>query len=109
MLDTMDPQPFQSKMDGICATRLHCVACRTEPAWRLSLFKLGWVKEPNFACPFGFTAEKVQSKGWGTFIENLVKPIAKFLKLPCLDKEGQLKPTSGCAKRRDKLNQLTKK
>ena len=42
----------------------------------------------------------------GDKIEALVKPIAKAFKLPCLDKNGGLKPMSGCAKRRDKINQL---
>jgi hypothetical protein len=42
----------------------------------------------------------------GDKIESLVKPIAKALKLPCLDGKGKLKPSSPCAKRRDKINQL---
>jgi hypothetical protein len=42
----------------------------------------------------------------GDRVERLVKPIAKALKLQCLDADGKLKPSSGCAKRRDKLNAL---
>lgn len=40
----------------------------------------------------------------GDKVERAVKPIAKALGLPCLDKDGNLKPDSPCAKRRDKLN-----
>lgn len=42
----------------------------------------------------------------GDIVERLAKPIAKALNLPCLDKDGNLKPESGCAKRRDALNKL---
>ena len=44
--------------------------------------------------------------GFGDIVERLAKPIAKALRLPCLDKAGNLKPESGCAKRRDKLNKV---
>jgi len=44
-------------------------------------------------------------RGLGDVIEAAVKPIARMLHLPCLDAEGRLKPDSGCAKRRDALNQ----
>lgn len=49
-----------------------------------------------------------QKIGIGDIIERLAKPIAIALKLPCLDKNNQLKPESPCAKRRDKLNRLTR-
>ena len=45
----------------------------------------------------------------GDAIETLAKPIAKALHLGCLDESGELRPESGCAKRRDFLNQLTNK
>lgn len=45
-------------------------------------------------------------EGLGDKLERLAKPIAKFLKLPCLDERGELKRESGCAKRRDGLNAL---
>jgi hypothetical protein len=45
----------------------------------------------------------------GDQLEKLFKPIAKALGLPCLDKEGKLRPESGCAKRRDLLNTLHSK
>lgn len=40
----------------------------------------------------------------GTRIERAVKPVAMALRLPCLDRDGQLKPDSPCAKRRDALD-----
>jgi hypothetical protein len=40
----------------------------------------------------------------GDQLEKLFKPIAKALKLPCLDKNGRLNPDSGCGKRRAWLN-----
>jgi len=43
----------------------------------------------------------------GDMVESLAKPIAKALRMPCLDKDGKLKPESGCAKRRDALNKLS--
>jgi hypothetical protein len=43
----------------------------------------------------------------GDRAERLAKPIAKALRLNCLDAAGNLKPESGCAKRRDALNRLT--
>ena len=44
---------------------------------------------------------------WGDAVEKLAKPIAKALRLPCLKKDGSLKPESECAKRRDRLNRLS--
>lgn len=43
----------------------------------------------------------------GDRAERLAKPIAKALRMDCLDEAGNLKPESGCAKRRDRLNKLT--
>jgi hypothetical protein len=42
----------------------------------------------------------------GDAIEKAVKPFAVAVGAPCLDKDGRLKPDSGCAKRRDYLNNL---
>lgn len=47
--------------------------------------------------------------GLGDMVERLAKPIAKALKLPCLDSGGHLKPDSGCGRRRDALNRLGRK
>lgn len=48
------------------------------------------------------------SLGLGDIVEIVAKPIARALNLPCLDGQGNLKPGSGCAKRRDYLNRITK-
>jgi hypothetical protein len=48
---------------------------------------------------------KAPARGLGDVVERIAKPIAKALNLPCLDKStGQLRPESGCAKRRDRMN-----
>jgi len=43
-------------------------------------------------------------RGLGDLVEWIAKPIAKRLKLKCLDEKAQLKPESPCAKRKAKLN-----
>jgi hypothetical protein len=44
----------------------------------------------------------------GDVISSVATPIAAALHLPCVDpKTGKLRPESGCAKRRDKLNDLS--
>jgi hypothetical protein len=40
-----------------CKAQAHCVACRTDPHFRDSLLRAGFVDERDFACPFGVTAE----------------------------------------------------
>lgn len=54
----------------------------------------------------GFCIAKGKNvRGIGDVVERLAKPIAKALNLPCLDKTtGNLRPESGCAKRRDRMN-----
>jgi hypothetical protein len=47
------------------------------------------------------------SLGPGDLVERLAKPLAKALRLSCLDAQGNLKPDSGCAKRKAALNRLT--
>lgn len=50
---------------------------------------------------------KPPRRGLGDLVEKAVKPVAKALQLPCLDPQtGQLKPESGCAKRRAALNRI---
>jgi len=75
----------------------NCLECRTNPAWRQSVIA------PDI-CPHGVTAASFSTGGVGSIIEKLVKPIAKALKLSCLEKDGNLRPTSPCAKRRQILN-----
>ena len=50
--------------------------------------------------------ELTRPHGLGDTVERLVKPIAVAFKLNCLDEYQRLKPDSGCAKRREKLNRL---
>jgi hypothetical protein len=47
-------------------------------------------------------------QGLGDIIEALVKPLARALGLSCLDQDGNLRPESGCAKRRDRINRRVK-
>jgi hypothetical protein len=42
----------------------------------------------------------------GNAIEVVAKPVARALNLSCLDEHGQLKPESGCGKRRDAINRF---
>lgn len=47
------------------------------------------------------------SVGLGDKIAKFATPIARALKLPCIDpKTGKLRPESGCAKRMGKLNRM---
>jgi hypothetical protein len=103
-----------------CRSHAHCFACRNSEAFRESILRLGAVETRDFECPDGLPAARVvpsresgtesshakasENRGLGDFVEKLVKPIAKALRLPCLDAEGKLRPESGCAKRRDALN-----
>ena len=47
---------------------------------------------------------KSKPAGLGDVIERIAKPIARALKLNCLDGADELKPESPCAKRRNALN-----
>ena len=74
--------------------------------------------DPCAACPGGHwgqwtrdcappapaPASLLQRLQLGTLVERAVKPLAKALGLPCLEKDGTLKPQSPCAARRDRLN-----
>jgi hypothetical protein len=53
-----------------------------------------------------FIADRRRRLALGDRVERLVKPIARALRLKCLDENGNLKPESGCAKRRDAMNRL---
>ena len=46
--------------------------------------------------------------GFGDLVEIAAKPIARALKLSCLDEDGNLKPDSRCAKRKGGLNRVVK-
>lgn len=49
---------------------------------------------------------EVSPLGLGDVIEIAAKPIARALRLKCLDDKGNLKPDSGCAKRKAKANRV---
>ena len=73
-----------------CTSRAHCATCRADAAWRKA------VGAPD-ECPHPV-------RGLGDVVESMIKPIARALRLNCLDNQGKLKAASPCAKRRDALN-----
>lgn len=42
----------------------------------------------------------------GDAVETVAKPIAKALNLPCLDQQGNLRPESGCGRRKERWNNV---
>ena len=51
--------------------------------------------------------QRIVRAGLGDKIAKIATPIARALKLPCVDpKTGQLLPETKCAKRRDALNRV---
>lgn len=49
--------------------------------------------------------EMPRTKGLGDLVSKVATPLARALRLPCIDPETHnLRPESGCAKRRDALN-----
>jgi len=113
-----------------CTSRAHCFACRNDTAFRASVFKAGMEAVQDFECPLGARIGQTEGlpnskfdlpatlrvamragirnskPGLGDVIEGMVKPIARALRLDCLDEQGKLKPQSGCAQRRDRLNKI---
>lgn len=62
---------------------------------------------PESKCPLAEPRWPAVSQfGLGDLVEVASKPIAKALRLPCLNPDGTLKPDSGCAKRKEILNHL---
>jgi hypothetical protein len=50
------------------------------------------------------------NRGLGDMVSKVATPIARALKLPCVDRAtGELRQESGCAKRKAMLNQLGNK
>lgn len=76
-----------------CLSRTHCRVCRSDPNWRVM------IGAPD-ECPYGV-------KGLGDIVEQLIKPVAKALNLPCLNEQKKLRPDSPCAKRRNFLNKIS--
>lgn len=50
--------------------------------------------------------ENPEVRGLGDIVEAMAKPIARALHLDCVDKNGNLKAESGCAKRKEMLNRF---
>lgn len=69
--------------------------CRPDPDW----------ESGEGGCPLA-RWPVIPPGGLGSLIETLVKPLAKSLRLGCIDEQGNLRPESGCAKRRDTLNKI---
>lgn len=51
-----------------------------------------------------FKNPKLEQHLAGDLVERAVKPIARVLRLSCLDAKGKLKPQSPCGKRKAALN-----
>jgi hypothetical protein len=88
-----------------CTSEKQCAACRgTNPNFRRMMLQLDpSLEKEDFECPKG--------RRWGMQIGDVVAkvatPIAKALKMDCIDKNTmQLKPESPCAKRKRLLNSL---
>lgn len=71
--------------------------------------------DPCAACPNGHFGryeqtgceDGTQQFGLGDVVAAIATPIARVLGLPCIDpKTKDLRPESGCAKRKKKLNKL---
>lgn len=56
------------------------------------------------------SAVRPPASGLGDIVHAVATPIARALKLPCIDPATkQLRPESGCAKRREYLNSLSRR
>lgn len=85
-----------------CASRRFCESCRGDAEWRASLLKSGVVNERDFACPYG-----MDKTGLGSLIAAVATPIARVLRLSCVDPNTKkLRPESKCSQRRRALNQI---
>lgn len=91
-----------------CRSHRFCQQCRTSPEWRATIVAAGMVQELDFACPNGYDEANLPIRGLGDVVHAAALPIARALKLPCIDpKTQQLRPESGCEKRRRELNRIT--
>ena len=91
-----------------CTSGKHCRTCRND-GWRGAAFRADMLArypdlgQREFACPHG----RKWGVQWGDVVERVAKPVAKALKLDCLDANARLKPESPCAKRKRMLNGQT--
>jgi hypothetical protein len=80
--------------NGVCSLRCaqNCPVCRSDPKWR------EFMGTPE-DCPHSFNL--------GNLVASIATPIARVLKLSCIDPATQeLRPESKCAKRKAALNKL---
>jgi hypothetical protein len=87
--------PHQSKPHGKDTGRRLCALGRFHGK--------PFIGQCNLCIEAGYNQEGI---GLGDIVEKLAKPIAKALRMPCLDKNGNLKPESGCGKRKKLLNRI---
>lgn len=91
-----------------CQSRRYCQQCRTSLEWRTTVLAAGLVQELDFACPKGYDEANLPIHGFGDAVAAVATPIARALKLPCIDpKTQQLRRESGCEKRRRWMNGLS--
>lgn len=80
---------------GQCRLReigVHCATCKQDARWRESR-GIG-------VCPHGR-----HKMGLGDLVALVATPIARAFRMDCIDpKTNDLRPDSGCAKRRSQLN-----
>jgi hypothetical protein len=68
------------------------------------------LEQPSPVVPCGFQTQYTKEGRpilLGDLVSKFATPIARLARMNCIDKTtGQLKPESGCAQRRDRLNRL---
>lgn len=107
---SLDSPGAQSQLATLRARIALCQSCPTTCANpEKSKMEASCPLTPPRWGPFDATKAPASSTGLGDMVEKLAKPIAKALRLKCLDGNGQLKPESGCAKRKAWLNSLAKR
>lgn len=85
--------------NGVCRLRCagHCQQCVDDAGWRASV---------GTTDPCGDVRGPWRT-GLGDLVAKVATPIARLLRLGCIDpKTKELRPESGCAKRRDALNRI---
>ena len=50
--------------------------------------------------------QRNEAMGVGDMVEVVAKPIARLMGADCLDEQGNLKPDSGCARRKAACNRV---
>lgn len=75
-----------------CRERAACTACRTKLTFRESLFRAGLVDSADFACPHGYSADRLPM-GLGDVVEKVASALG-------------FKPCGGCRKRKRKWNRV---